>query len=224
MNARRDDAVRLAKRLLIDVLWKTANIEVDGITFPDTEEIFEGRAPDGMRVSDIVAVNNLKRAWEFLFDHVDEAVDWPFVSHYNRIIGESLIADSGKLRTVPVRIGGTDWVPPVATIDAVRNSVEKASLHHDPEQRAIDLFLAVSRGQWFQDGNKRTALLVANHCLINAGIGIFSVTPSLKHDFIHELVSYYESDNAADLSSWLRHHAIGLLPGGLTRAELQAMK
>ncbi|MFT8358916.1 MAG: hypothetical protein ABF448_04705 [Bifidobacterium aquikefiri] len=92
-------------------MWKTANIEVDGITFPDTEEIFEGRASEGMRVGDIVAVNNLKRAWGFLFDHVDEAVDWPFVSYYNRIIAESLIADSGKLRTVPVRIGGTDWVP-----------------------------------------------------------------------------------------------------------------
>ncbi|WP_415447265.1 Fic family protein [Bifidobacterium aquikefiri] len=106
----------------------------------------------------------------------------------------------------------------------MRNGVEKTSLHHDPEQRAIDLFLAVSRGQWFQDGNKRTALLVANLCLINAGSGVFSVTPSLKHDFIHELVSYDESDNAADLSSWLQHHVIGLLPSGLTRAELQKMK
>ena len=36
-------AVELAKRLLVDAIWKTANIEVDGITFPDAQEIFEGR-------------------------------------------------------------------------------------------------------------------------------------------------------------------------------------
>lgn len=33
-STNRDGAVRLAKRLIIDVLWKTMNIEVDGITFP----------------------------------------------------------------------------------------------------------------------------------------------------------------------------------------------
>ena len=37
-NEHRMMAVELAKRQLIDVMWKTANIEVDGITFPDTLE------------------------------------------------------------------------------------------------------------------------------------------------------------------------------------------
>ncbi|MFT8356088.1 MAG: hypothetical protein ABF780_04910 [Bifidobacterium aquikefiri] len=44
MDIQRKYALRLARRLLIDVLWKTANIEVDGITFPGNEEILEGRA------------------------------------------------------------------------------------------------------------------------------------------------------------------------------------
>ena len=61
-------AMELAKRQLIDVMWKTANIEVDGITFPDTQEIFDGRAPADMTVNDIIVVNNIKRAWMFLFE------------------------------------------------------------------------------------------------------------------------------------------------------------
>lgn len=43
-------SVELAKRLLVDPIWKTANIEVDGIAFPDTQEIVEGRAPADMKI------------------------------------------------------------------------------------------------------------------------------------------------------------------------------
>lgn len=39
-----------------------------------------------------------------------------------------------------------------------------------PEDRALLMFCKITRGQWFNDGNKRTALMTANHALINAGI------------------------------------------------------
>ena len=70
-TADRRTAVELAKRLLVDLIWRTAKIEVDGVTFPDTQEIFDGRAPEGMSVDDIVTVNNIKRAWRFLLDNID---------------------------------------------------------------------------------------------------------------------------------------------------------
>ena len=31
------------------------------------------------------------------------------------------------------------------------------------------MFCKITRGQWFNDGNKRTALMTTNHALINAG-------------------------------------------------------
>lgn len=34
----RRTAVELAKRLLVDLIWRTAKIEVDGVTFPDTHD------------------------------------------------------------------------------------------------------------------------------------------------------------------------------------------
>lgn len=74
-TADRRTAVELAKRLLVDSIWRTAKIEVDGVTFPDTQEIFDGRAPEGMSVDDIVTVNNIKRAWRFLLDNIDYPVD-----------------------------------------------------------------------------------------------------------------------------------------------------
>ncbi len=90
-TADRRTAVELAKRLLVDSIWRTAKIEVDGVTFPDTQEIFDGRAPEGMSVDDIVTVNNIKRAWRFLLENIDYPVDWQYIREYNRIIGEGLV-------------------------------------------------------------------------------------------------------------------------------------
>lgn len=86
--ANQEKAVELAKRLILDVIWKTANIEIDGIAFPDAEAIFEGYAPEGMSVNDIVIVNNIKRAWMFLIDNAMYPLDWSYVSEYNQILGE----------------------------------------------------------------------------------------------------------------------------------------
>ena len=92
------------------------------------------------------------------------------------------------------------------------------------EDQALLMFCAITRGQWFNDGNKRTALMAANHVLINAGIGVFAISPSLKRDFTNSLLRYYESDDPAPLCAWLRDYAIGRLPGGLTSAESRRLE
>lgn len=173
----RRTAVELAKRLLVDSIWRTAKIEVDGVTFPDTQEIFDGRAPEGMSVDDIVTVNNIKRAWRFLLDNIDYPVDWQYIREYNRIIGEGLVRDAGRLREYGVRIGGTGWVPEIPAVESSQERVRGILEESEGEATAMLLFGAVTRGQWFSDGNKRTALMVANHQLIHDGITDFMLTP-----------------------------------------------
>ena len=153
--------MELAKRLLVDSIWRTAKIEVDGVTFPDTQEIFDGRAPEGMSVDDIVTVNNIKRAWRFLLENIDYPVDWQYIREYNRIIGEGLVRDAGRLREYGVRIGGTGWVPEIPTVESPQERVRGILEESEGEDTAMLLFGAVTRGQWFSDGNKRTALMVA---------------------------------------------------------------
>ncbi len=61
----------LAKRNIIDYIWKSAKLEGLGVMFPETDAIFNGYSPSNVKVSDIIAVNNLKHAWQFLFDTLD---------------------------------------------------------------------------------------------------------------------------------------------------------
>lgn len=215
----RRTAVELAKRLLVDSIWRTAKIEVDGVTFPDTQEIFDGRAPEGMSVDDIVTVNNIKRAWRFLLGNIDYPVDWQYIREYNRIIGEGLVRDAGRLREYGVRIGGTGWVPEIPTVESPQERVRGILEESEGEDTAMLLFGAVTRGQWFSDGNKRTALMVANHQLIHDGIGVFSIPPEDKAQFVSMLLRYYETGDYSRLSDWLSQNAVGHVPGGLTLAQ-----
>ena len=76
---------------------------------------------------------------------------------------------------------------------------------------------AVTRGQWFSDGNKRTALMVANHQLIHDGIGVFSIPPEDKAQFVSMLLrNGSETGDYSRLSDWLSQNAVGHVPGGLT--------
>ena len=70
-----------------------------------------------------------------------------------------------------------------------------------------------------KDGNKRTALMVANHQLIHDGIGVFSIPPEDKAQFVSMLLRYYETGDYSRLSDWLSQNAVGHVPGGLTLAQ-----
>ena len=61
-----EENVFLAKRNIVDSIYKESRLEGIVITFPETNEIYEGRAVAGMSVDDIVKVNNLKHAWQFI--------------------------------------------------------------------------------------------------------------------------------------------------------------
>ena len=69
--------------------------------------------------------------------------------------------------------------------------------------RAIDSLLYIMRRQIFLDGNKRTAVLFANHILIANGKGLI-VIPADKVDVYKKLlVSYYETNNPKEIKKFL---------------------
>ncbi|MCH9275609.1 Fic family protein [Bifidobacterium amazonense] len=201
----------LAKRREIDLLWRTANIEV-AVTFPETDAIFKGIAPNGEQARKVRIVNNLKHAWQFLFDNTEWNVDWAYLSQYNRLVGDGLEPDPGMMRTMDVAIGGTDYVPDRPDYDGVRDAIARDLAYSDPEDRAIGLFCDISRGQWFANGNKRTAVLAANHQLIHDRAGVFALPPELMgRQFRDLLIDYYETNDKTTLSAWLKAHAISHL-------------
>lgn len=91
----RDTAVEMAKRLLADSIWKSANLEGLGTTFPKIEAIL-ANAPTNTRAEEVLFVINMKRAWQFLLDNLDYRNCIALLREFNKIVGGSLFSYAGE--------------------------------------------------------------------------------------------------------------------------------
>lgn len=200
----REQNIFVAKRNIVDYIWKSARLEGLAVTYPDTEAIYNGMGVPGIKVSEIVAVNNLKHAWQFVLDTLDYPADYPLVCKINQLVGgDNLIINAGFLRTMPVSIGGTTWKPDMPIESKIKEELADIQEIENPTERAIILTLYLVRRQMFLDGNKRTSMLAGNHVMIANGCGIISVPIELQRDFTQMLVEFYESNDMEPLKRFV---------------------
>ena len=68
--------------------------------------------------------------------------------------------------------------------------------------------LYLSRRQIFNDGNKRVAMLAANHVMIKNGAGVISVPPSKLGEFIKYLTDFYKSNDMTEAKQFIYDNCI----------------
>ncbi|MDR2504703.1 MAG: Fic family protein [Oscillospiraceae bacterium] len=205
----REQNIFIAKRNLADYIYKSARLEGLSVTYPDTETIISGMSAPGVSVSDIIAVNNLKKAWQFLLDTLDPPVDYAYVCKLNQIVGgDNLIYRAGYIRSLPVSIGGTSWKPPIPNAEEIKRGLAERERIENPLERAISIMLFCMRGQFFLDGNKRTAMLAANKEMVANGQGVISVTVERVHEFTSLLVDFYETGSEERITDFIYSNCI----------------
>lgn len=200
-----ENNVLFAKRNLVDSIYKEAKLEGIGVTFPDTYEIFNGRVVPGLSLDDTIKINNLKRAWQFVFDTLNYPIDLRYIRQINSEIGKGVVFKEGMLRDSEVRIGGTSWKPDLPNEDNINIFINDVTNNLDlsATERAIETLLYLMRCQIFYDGNKRTAQLIANKIMIESGAGIISVPVEQQHSFLEKLITFYETGEQSDISTFL---------------------
>lgn len=204
-----EENIFVAKRNIIDYIWKSANLEGIAVTYPQTEVIFEGIAVDGIKIKDVNAIVNLKHAWEFVLDNINYSVDLNYVSRINQIIGEAnVIQNAGKLRESEVRMGGTDWKPELPDKEKIQENLNEINLIKNSTDKATTMMLYLMRTQAFYDGNKRTSMLVANQIMIQNGVGIISVPIKEQGKFRELLINFYETNNMDKIKSFINDKCI----------------
>lgn len=193
----------LAKRNIVDYIWKSAKLEGLGVTFPQTQVIYDGGIINGLSRDDVVAVNNLKHAWQFVFESLEYPMDLSYICHINQVVGANLIYGAGYLRKIPVRMGGTSWAPEMSDKWKIQEELKAVLTVASPTERAIELMLWAMRRQMFPDGNKRTAMLAANQIMLQNGCGILSVPVEEQNKFTEMLVKFYESSDMTALKQFV---------------------
>ena len=208
------DAVRLnidfAKRNLVDTIYKQAILEGVAVTFLDTETIIAGGKINGVSADDIQKVNNLKHAWQFILDDgvITSKTDYSILCLINRLVEEGFYYNAGKLRSVPVSIGGTQWKPELPIENVVIEQLSDILNEPDVFKRAINALLFVTQKQLFIDGNKRTSVIFANHILISHGAGLIVIPEEDVLEYKTLLITYYETDQANEIKQFLYNRCL----------------
>ena len=208
--------IDFAKRNLVDSIYNQAMLEGVVTTYADTESIIEGGQVNGMTATDIIKVINLKHAWEFVLDEnvIMAEENFSFLSQINKLILEGFYYNAGKVRSTPAKIGGTTWIPSIPIESQVveeLNDILNSKL--DDVSLAIELLLYVMKRQIFIDGNKRTAVIFANHHLISRGLGIISIPGDLVEDYKKMLIMYYEGKDTDKIKQFLKDKCYVSLKG-----------
>lgn len=192
----RYDNILYAKRNIVDSIYSESRLEGIAVTYPDTQEIFDGRTVAGLTVEETIKVNNLKHAWHFILDNIDYPMDLRFIKQINSYVGKSVVINEGILRTADVKVGGTHWRPEIPNESNVQNNIELIvnDKNSSATEKAISLCLYIMRGQLFMDGNKRTAQIAANKIMIENGVGILCIPVEKQNEFLKLLIDFYESN------------------------------
>ena len=198
-----DDNIFFAKRKLVDNVYKSARMEGIGVTFAQTEDIFNNVAVSNLRPDEIITILNLKNAWQYIFETLNENISIEYIKNVHLEIASGIIRPAGEFRDRGVGISGTDWRPKLpCEVDYDKELDEILNIENKLDM-CLSLFLWIQRSQMFIDGNKRTANLVVNHELIKNGLGIIAIPIDLQGTFKEKLVNYYETNDMQELKAWL---------------------
>ena len=199
--------IDFAKRHLVDTIYKQAILEGVATTFADTESIIEGGKVNNMTSEDIMKIVNLKHAWEFILNKnvILSDTNFALLCEINKMVEEGFYYSAGKIRNVPVTIGGTTWKPDLPIESVIKEELEKIFNYKiDDIDRAIELLLYTTKKQVFIDGNKRTAVIFSNHYLISRGKGIIAIPAELTDKFKDLLISYYEGKDEQEIKKFIK--------------------
>lgn len=205
---KRDLCVTLAKRDIINNIYRSARLESILVTFTDIDHIYNGMETTGFKVDEILTIVNLKHSWWFLLDTLEEELSYNYICQMHKYISNMLYIPSGYIRTLPVRIGGTDWRPSMPIESVIKETILELSNIVDNTERALNFMCYFMRTQAFIDGNKRTSMLIANHILISTGTGILSIPVNIQDDFKRLTVEMYETNSYDKLINFLKENCI----------------
>ncbi len=193
-------------RLLIDLSWNSCRLEGNTYSLLETDHLLRlGKTEDFQRARDAQMILNHKGAVEFL---VEDPMDLGFNRYtflnLHAILTEGLLknpAAEGRLRDVPVGVGGTVYHP-VSTPSVLEECfdliLEKVALIENGLEQAFFLMVHLPYLQPFEDGNKRMSRVSANLPLIQNNLAPLSFVDVSVRDYVDGILAVYEL-NRVDL-------------------------
>ncbi len=209
-NLTKDKNIFVARRNIVDYIWKSANLEGIAVTYPQTQALYNGAIVNGLTADEVIVINNLKLAWSFILENEILPSDYLLLCKLHQIIANNIIYNSGAVRSSCVAIGGTSWTPSIPIESKINEEFSEIlnSKNKTATELAIEIMLFIMKKQIFNKGNNIVAMLFANKIMIDNGAGIISISKEDQSIFFEKLIKFYETDDNYDLKEWLYNNCI----------------
>ncbi|HSP44126.1 MAG TPA: Fic family protein [Luteolibacter sp.] len=221
---------QLMNRLLIDLSWNSSRLEGNTYSLLETQRLLEeGVGAEGHGVAETQMLINHKGAIEMLAEQAEELCFNRYtVCNLHAMLAHNLMpdpADCGRIRSVPVGIGGTVYHPlsvPQKIEECFDLLLAKAEAIVDPFEQAFFVMVHIPYLQPFGDVNKRVSRIVANIPLMRHNLCPLSFVDVDKSDYVAGLIGVYEMNRVEllrDVFEWsyrrscLRYSAVRQIIG-----------
>lgn len=188
------------ERLAIDLSWKSSQIEGNTYSLLETERLLRDQeTAQGKTPAEAIMLLNHKKALDFILEHTDylNPVETGKIEYIHSILIKDLMIQR-NIRSRSVGISGTNYRP-LDNEHQVREALaEMCVLVNSKDnvfEKALLLLVLLSYIQAFEDGNKRTARIVSNACLIDNGYCPISFRTIDSVEYKKAMLLFYEQNN-----------------------------
>ncbi len=188
------------ERLTIDLSWKSSQIEGNTYSLLETERLLkEKKTASGKTKEEAVMLLNHKDALYFIFYNPDYLYPLQVskIEDIHSILTKELSIER-NLRKRRVGISGTNYKPldnEFQIKEALNNACNLINTKSNVFEKSLLALLLISYIQPFTDGNKRTARIVSNAILMNAGYCPLSFRTVDSIDYKKSMLLFYEQNN-----------------------------
>ena len=188
------------ERLLIELSWKSSQIEGNTYSLIDTEALIkENIEAKGHKKEEAIMILNHKRALEFIFESKDyfKTLTLKKLEELHALLTNDLGVKKG-LRKSPVGIVGTNYKPlsnQLQIKDAVEKLIITINQTENIIEKALITVIMISYIQPFEDGNKRTGRILANAILFANGYCPLSYRSVNESDYKKAVILFYENNS-----------------------------
>lgn len=206
-----DENRRFTRMNYTKLVYTNARFEGVKTTLPQTQTIMDGISVEGVPIADVLTIINLKRGWQFISNHI-ETLTFEFEKEINKIVAAEDSLDPGNLRSGldGVYLSSDEYFEPsiideTEERDFLNNVLDSKRTTTD---KAMTIMYHNMRQQMFWDGDKRTAVLVANKMMIDGGAGLINVPLDLWAEWHQLIADFYRTNEMQQLKARTYQHAI----------------
>ena len=188
------------ERLIIEFSWKSSEIEGNTYSLLETEALLkESQYAEGKDRAEAQMILNHKNTFEYILANREMFSEAS--SENIKKLHEMLVEGLGvkmDFRNHPVGITGTLYRPPAKEKhieELMSRMLDAVRAKEDPFEAALILLVGISYLQPFEDGNKRTARMMANAFLHAHDRAMLSYRSVPAVEYKKAMLLFYEQNN-----------------------------